>query len=72
MTIEPAATAEAGRDFIRDIIQADLDSRKHSLIVTQSPNRPIDVCDVLSYATYYSGAQSLISMETIRTLAAPG
>jgi hypothetical protein len=22
-----------------------------------SPNRPVDVCDVLSYATYYSGAQ---------------
>ena len=28
MTTETAA-AEAGRDFIRDIIQADLDSKKH-------------------------------------------
>lgn len=24
---------------------------------TQSPNRPVDKCDVLSYATYFSGAQ---------------
>jgi glutaminyl-tRNA synthetase len=40
MTIEQAATAEAGRDFIRDIIQADLDSRKHSLIVTRFPPEP--------------------------------
>jgi glutaminyl-tRNA synthetase len=40
MTTEPAATAEAGRDFIRDIIQADLDSRKHSLIVTRFPPEP--------------------------------
>jgi hypothetical protein len=29
MTTEPAA-AEAGRDFIRDIVQADLDSKKHA------------------------------------------
>ena len=27
MTTEPVA-AEAGRDFIRDIVQADLDSKK--------------------------------------------
>jgi glutaminyl-tRNA synthetase len=40
MTTEPAATAEAGRDFIRDIIQADLDSKKHSLIVTRFPPEP--------------------------------
>jgi glutaminyl-tRNA synthetase len=40
MTTEPAATAEAGRDFIRDIIQADLDSKKHSRIVTRFPPEP--------------------------------
>src|SRR6202041_1216110 len=39
MTVEPAA-AEAGRDFIRDIIQADLDSKKHSRIVTRFPPEP--------------------------------
>ena len=39
MTTEPVA-AEAGRDFIRDIVQADLASRKHSLIVTRFPPEP--------------------------------
>jgi len=39
MTIEPVA-AETGRDFIRDIIQADLDTKKHSLIVTRFPPEP--------------------------------
>src|SRR3954468_7184132 len=39
MTAEPAAT-EAGRDFIRDIVQADLDSKKHSQIVTRFPPEP--------------------------------
>jgi glutaminyl-tRNA synthetase len=39
MTAEPVA-AEAGRDFIRDIIQADLDSKKHSQIVTRFPPEP--------------------------------
>jgi glutaminyl-tRNA synthetase len=39
MTTEPVA-AEAGRDFIRDIVQADLDSRKHSQIVTRFPPEP--------------------------------
>src|ERR1700729_2172507 len=37
MTTEPVA-AEAGRDFIRDIVQADLD--KHKLIVTRFPPEP--------------------------------
>jgi glutaminyl-tRNA synthetase len=32
--------AEAGRDFIRDIVQADLDSHKHSRIVTRFPPEP--------------------------------
>src|ERR1700710_297081 len=39
MTAEPVA-AEAGRDFIRDIVQADLDSRKHTEIVTRFPPEP--------------------------------
>ena len=39
MTVEPVAT-ETGRDFIRDIIQADLDARKYSQIVTRFPPEP--------------------------------
>src|SRR5947199_1012919 len=39
MTAEPVA-AEAGRDFIRDIVQADLDSHKHRQIVTRFPPEP--------------------------------
>jgi glutaminyl-tRNA synthetase len=39
MTAEPVA-AEAGRDFIRDIVQADLDARKHRQIVTRFPPEP--------------------------------
>ncbi len=39
MTAEPVAT-EAGRDFIRDIVQADLDSSKHTQIVTRFPPEP--------------------------------
>ena len=39
MTTEPV-TAEAGRDFIRDIVQADLSSKKHGLIVTRFPPEP--------------------------------
>src|ERR1700756_2372658 len=39
MTAE-LATAEAGRDFIRDIVQADLDSHKHSQVVTRFPPEP--------------------------------
>jgi glutaminyl-tRNA synthetase len=39
MTTEPV-TAEAGRDFIRDIVQADLDSKKHKRIVTRFPPEP--------------------------------
>src|SRR5262249_29521567 len=32
-------------------------ARKIGVDYNQAPNRPIDYCDVLSYATYYSGAQ---------------
>ena len=39
MTTEPVAV-EAGRDFIRDIVQADLDAKRHSLIVTRFPPEP--------------------------------
>ena len=39
MTLEPTA-AETGRDFIRDIVQADLDARKYSQIVTRFPPEP--------------------------------
>jgi glutaminyl-tRNA synthetase len=39
MTAEPVA-AEAGRDFIRDIVQADLDARKYNRIVTRFPPEP--------------------------------
>src|SRR4030088_1003269 len=39
MTAEPAA-AEAGRDFIRDIVEADLDSHKHKQVVTRFPPEP--------------------------------
>ena len=33
-------TTEAGRDFIRDIIQADLEAKRHSTIVTRFPPEP--------------------------------
>ncbi len=39
MTAEPAA-AETGRDFIRDIVQADLDSKRHDRVVTRFPPEP--------------------------------
>jgi glutaminyl-tRNA synthetase len=39
MTIEPEA-AEVGRDFIRDIVQADLDAKRRSQIVTRFPPEP--------------------------------
>ncbi len=34
------AVAEAGRDFIRDIIQADLDAGRHRTVVTRFPPEP--------------------------------
>src|SRR5271156_2479154 len=39
MTAEPAA-AETGRDFIRAIVQTDLDTKKYSRIVTRFPPEP--------------------------------
>jgi glutaminyl-tRNA synthetase len=39
MSTEPV-TAETGRDFIRDIVQADLSDGKHKEIVTRFPPEP--------------------------------
>jgi glutaminyl-tRNA synthetase len=39
MTAETVA-AETGRDFIRDIVQADLDAKRYSQIVTRFPPEP--------------------------------
>jgi glutaminyl-tRNA synthetase len=38
-TVEPVI-AEGGRDFIRDIVQADLDAKRHSTVVTRFPPEP--------------------------------
>lgn len=40
MMTTDTATAEAGRDFIRDIVQADLSSHKHAKVVTRFPPEP--------------------------------
>ncbi|HKW54464.1 MAG TPA: glutamine--tRNA ligase/YqeY domain fusion protein [Stellaceae bacterium] len=40
VTRAEAPTAEAGRDFIRDIIQTDLDAGRHSSVVTRFPPEP--------------------------------
>ena len=40
MTAEGMTTAETARDFIRDIIQADLDARRHAGVVTRFPPEP--------------------------------
>src|SRR3979490_2226713 len=34
------AIAEGGRDFIRDIVQADLDAKRHNTVVTRFPPEP--------------------------------
>jgi len=40
MTAKDTVGTEPGRDFIRDIIQADLDAKKYSKIVTRFPPEP--------------------------------
>ncbi len=40
MAVRETAAAEAGRDFIRDIIQADLDAQRHTTVVTRFPPEP--------------------------------
>ena len=40
MTAVEPATTEAGRDFIRDIVRADLDAGRHRTVVTRFPPEP--------------------------------
>src|SRR5215469_4987074 len=40
MSAGEAATAETGRDFIRDIVAADLASKRHAGVVTRFPPEP--------------------------------
>jgi glutaminyl-tRNA synthetase len=40
MAVSEAAVAEVGRDFIRDIIQADLDAGRHTTVITRFPPEP--------------------------------
>jgi glutaminyl-tRNA synthetase len=40
MSVVETGVAEAGRDFIRDIIQVDLDAKRHNQVVTRFPPEP--------------------------------
>jgi glutaminyl-tRNA synthetase len=40
MALSEAAVAEPGRDFIRDIVQSDLDAKRHTTVVTRFPPEP--------------------------------
>jgi len=40
MTASEATVAEAGRDFIRDIVRADLAAKRHTTVVTRFPPEP--------------------------------
>ncbi len=40
MTTDETAAREAGQDFIRDIVQADLDAGRHKSVVTRFPPEP--------------------------------
>jgi glutaminyl-tRNA synthetase len=40
MTIDDTAVREAGQDFIRDIIRADLDAKRYTMVVTRFPPEP--------------------------------
>jgi glutaminyl-tRNA synthetase len=40
MTIDDTAVREAGQDFIRDIIRADLEAQRHTTVVTRFPPEP--------------------------------
>src|SRR5260221_3837317 len=40
MTEAPAAETDTGRDFIRDIIAADLAAKRHTSVVTRFPPEP--------------------------------
>ena len=40
MTVEATAVREAGQDFIRDIVAADLAAKRHTSVVTRFPPEP--------------------------------
>jgi glutaminyl-tRNA synthetase len=40
MTVSDMAEVETGRDFIRDIIRADLEAKRHTQIITRFPPEP--------------------------------
>ncbi|MFK5057938.1 glutamate--tRNA ligase family protein, partial [Klebsiella pneumoniae] len=40
MTAEEPAVREAGRDFIRDIVEADLQAGRHKSVLTRFPPEP--------------------------------
>ncbi|MGB7254511.1 MAG: glutamate--tRNA ligase family protein, partial [Xanthobacteraceae bacterium] len=40
MSVAEATTREAGEDFIRDIVRADLASGRHKSVVTRFPPEP--------------------------------
>jgi glutaminyl-tRNA synthetase len=40
MAVAEQAVTEGGRDFIRDIVQADLDAKRHKTVVTRFPPEP--------------------------------
>jgi glutaminyl-tRNA synthetase len=40
MAVDDTTTVDTGRDFIRDIVQADIDSGRHKTIVTRFPPEP--------------------------------
>jgi tRNA synthetases class I (E and Q), catalytic domain len=40
MSVAEKIETEAGRDFIRDIVQADLDAKRHAGVVTRFPPEP--------------------------------
>jgi glutaminyl-tRNA synthetase len=40
MTMDDTAVREAGQDFIRDIIRADLEAKRHTTVVTRFPPEP--------------------------------
>jgi len=40
MAVDETTTAEAGRDFIRDIVQTDLETGRHQTVVTRFPPEP--------------------------------
>ena len=40
MALEEAVTADAGQDFIRDIVQSDISAKRHAVPVTRFPPEP--------------------------------